>query len=283
MISPTTIADMHIHSCASDSSDTPAQIIDKLKSKDIRIASLTDHNSVANVAEFLNSAEQNDIYAISGVEISSKIGDTIYHILAYGFDPDDRRVAEFVDPILAMMKGINRQLIIKMSDDYSNINVDEYDEYLYDRTRGGWASVNYIYDKGLVKAPIDALALYRKYDCTLVSCDYPSPEEVFNHVLSWDAFPILAHPIYYFNETHLAVESITSLYDLLKSQGLAGIECYYPSHNEAMTGISLEWCKSNNMMITAGCDSHGSFVPGRGIGTLRIPLSKLNINQLIVG
>jgi hypothetical protein len=245
------------------------------------IASLTDHNSVDNVPEFLDVAGKNGITAISGVEISCKEDDIVYHVLAYGFNPGDKRVAGFVDPLLAMMKSLNFELIGKMSFDYDEIDIDEYREYTYDRTRGGWESVNYLFDKGIAPTPVSALSFYKTYDCLLSNCDYPTPGEVFKQVHSWEAYPILAHPSYYIDQNSVTADEITSMLDNLKIQGLAGVECYYPTHNELMTGTTLKWCMENNMMITVGCDSHGTFVPERGIGTMRVPLSKINIDSLL--
>ncbi len=281
MISSGTIADLHIHSCASDSTDTPLKIIRTLLDKDIGIASLTDHNTIDNQKTFLTLAKKHGIKAIPGVEVSTKIGDMVYHILAYGYNPDDERVNSYVSPILAMMKDNNRNLIKKMAADHAELNLDEYDEYTYDRTRGGWEFVNYIFDKGITIEPIDGLAFYNTYNCRLSNCPYPTPGEAIKEILSWGAYPVLAHPNGYFREENPSIESIVNLFDKLKAMGLMGIECYYPSHSDIMTDTSIEWCKQNNMIITAGCDSHGGFVPGRGIGKLRISLSELNINILL--
>lgn len=283
MISPEAIADMHIHSCASDGSDTPEEIIEKLINLDIGIASLTDHNNISNTGLFLDLAEKNGITAIPGVEISTKIGKTVYHIIAYGFDPSNPRISEYVSPLFSMMRGVGERIIGKMSSDYPDINPAEFNEYVHDRSLGGWKFVHYLYDKGIVEKPIDALSFREIYDCHFYECDYPHPADAIKEIHSWGAYPILAHPNYYFIEEFPSADSITSLFDKFKSYGLAGIECHYPSHNKEMTNISAEWCKANDMMITAGCDSHGSFVPGRGIGTIRIPYSKLRIEPLIGG
>ena len=170
-----------------------------------------------------------------------------------------------------------------MSDDYDELNVSEYDKYTYDRTRGGWEFVNYIYDKGITNKPIEGLTFYNTYGFRLSNCDYPSPGEVIKEVLSWGAYPVLAHPNGYFKDDYPPKESVIDIFDQLTSSGLMGMECYYYSQNDYMTQIALEWCRTNNMMITAGCDSHGTFVPGRDIGSMRIPLSKLNLNKLLEG
>ncbi|MDX1357434.1 MAG: PHP domain-containing protein [Clostridia bacterium] len=280
MISKNTIADLHIHSYYSDSSYTPSQIVEKLLQANIGIASLTDHNTIDGVKEFVNLASSAGITAITGVEVSSKIGDMVYHILAYGFNPDDPRIPAYVDPLLSMMKENNRKLIVRMSEDYDEINIPEYDEYSYDRTRGGWKFVNYICDKGITEKPIDGLSFYSKYGFQLSNCDYPSPGEVIKEILSWGAFPVLAHPQGYFKEEFPSKESVSDLFNRFASSGLQGVECYHYRQNDHMIQISVDWCTANNMIITAGSDSHGSFVTENDIGSMRIPLSQLNLGHL---
>ncbi|MCD6596282.1 MAG: hypothetical protein J7L04_01260, partial [Bacteroidales bacterium] len=218
---------------------------------------------------------------IPGVEISSKIGNIAYHILAYGFNPDDERISEYVDPLLLMMRDNGRKIIRKMVLDYPNLSLSEYDDFEYDCTLGGWKFVHYLHSKGITDNVIDGLSFRRIYDCPLSQCDYPSPQEVINEVHSWGAYTVLAHPRGYFHHRDPNTETIISLFNKMKSFGIDGIECYYPKTTDLMTKTALEWCHKNNMIITVGCDSHGNFVPGREIGKLRIPLGKLNIDPLL--
>ena len=281
MFSPETIADMHIHSTASDGTMTPAEIVVELLDKDIHICSLTDHDSIDNQKLFLQLARDNGLHAIPGVEVSCKIDKMVYHILAYGFNPDDNRVPAFVDPLLSMMKDSNRELILRMSSDYSEISMEEYDLYTYDRRRGGWESVQYLYDKGLCPSPVDGLAYYRTYDCHLSMCPFPSPAEVIEEIHSWGAYAVLAHPNGYFGATEPSEIQIRQLFDQMKDAGIDGLEGYYPTHSRLMTETSVAWCMENDMILTAGCDSHGTFVPGRETGKIRIPLKDLRIDKLL--
>ena len=203
-----------------------------------------------------------------------------YHILAYGFSLNDNKMADFVKPILAQMKVGNRKLISKMANDFPSISLEEYDKYTYERTRGGWESVNYLYDKGITKDSFSGLSLYHTYKCDRSNLDYPSSAEVIKTIHSLGGYAILAHPNSYL-ESIPDTYSITQLYEEMKSYGIDGIECHYPSHTDFITNTSIKWCKDNNMMITVGCDSHGDYVDGREIGKIRIPLGKLNIDPLL--
>lgn len=79
--------DLHIHSTASDGTDTPEEIVEKVsKHSGIKIFALTDHDTIAGI-EKLPATFSDTTFFINGVEFSCKISDnTKCHILAYFFD-----------------------------------------------------------------------------------------------------------------------------------------------------------------------------------------------------
>lgn len=281
MISSETITDMHIHSTASDGTMSPSEIVEELLEKNIGVCSLTDHDCIDNQKVFLKLCHERGLHAISGVEVSCKIEKMVYHILAYGFKPSDKRVSSYVASLLSMMKETNRELIIRMAADYSEINVDEYDKYTCTKNLGGFKSVKYLYEKGFSKTPLDALSYYKNYDLHMSRCQYPSPRETIEEIHAWGAYAILAHPNGYFGKIEPSAGQINDLFNAMKADGIDGIEGYYPTNSSMMTETAVKWCKDNNMMLTVGCDSHGDFVPEREIGKIRIPLEKLNLGNLI--
>lgn len=79
--------DLHIHSTASDGTDTPEEIVEKIaQHSGIKIFALTDHDTIAGI-EKLPTTFSDKIFFIKGVEFSCKIADGAKcHILAYFFD-----------------------------------------------------------------------------------------------------------------------------------------------------------------------------------------------------
>ena len=81
-------------------------------------------------------------------------------------------------------------------------------------------------------------------------------------------------------------EEILSKLEILKELGIDGVECYYPANSDLMTETCLEFCKENNMIITAGSDGHGDFgAVSKGveyyIGAINKDSSLLNIEKLL--
>ena len=53
---------------------------------------------------------------------------------------------------------------------------------------------------------------------------------------------------------------------MLAPQGLDGIECYHPSHNDAMTGLCLEAAGRYHLLVTGGSDYHGDLSSENALG-----------------
>jgi predicted metal-dependent phosphoesterase TrpH len=88
--SPKTI-DLHIHSYFSDGENSPEQILERIKEKDISLFSITDHNFLTQeTAALASSTSLFGIEYIQGIEISciDKITGISLHILGYSLDFD---------------------------------------------------------------------------------------------------------------------------------------------------------------------------------------------------
>jgi len=78
--------DLHFHSNFSDGKLSVSAIADIIKTNQIKICSLTDHDSVEGINEFKNFLSGSEILVIPGVELTAKFGYNEIHILAYDFD-----------------------------------------------------------------------------------------------------------------------------------------------------------------------------------------------------
>ena len=80
--------DLHLHTTASDGSDTPSELLALAREAGLEVISITDHDTLAGCIEAIN-IPQNDVKIITGIEFSchySNDEDFDCHILGYGFD-----------------------------------------------------------------------------------------------------------------------------------------------------------------------------------------------------
>ena len=139
-------ADLHIHSWYSDGTLSPEEIVKKAKSQNITLISICDHECVDAYSE-RNIYAGNDIKIINGVEIIAVMADTEYHILAYGFDIQDKALNDLLLHNRGVLLEKGEKLIEKMSADYAVISTEEFSKYERNRKNGGWESLDYLKSK----------------------------------------------------------------------------------------------------------------------------------------
>ena len=91
--------DLHTHSQASDGMQPPADNVKLAKQKGLSAVALTDHDTVAGVAEAQQAGKEYDIDVVAGVEISTRAGGKDIHVLGYYVNTED-------EPFLQRLRGL---------------------------------------------------------------------------------------------------------------------------------------------------------------------------------
>ena len=277
------LADLHMHSYYSDGTMSPREIVEDAKKRNVQLIAITDHNVLDSYTELKEAAEEFGINVIRGVEIDARFEDIVVHILAYNFQ-DNEKLFNLVHKAKNELLETSIELIKRMENDYENISSEDYEAYDYDRRKGGWKGIHYLFDRGITSELFEGVKYYGQYKCGHEYFDYPTVEEVIDAVHEANGYVVLAHPCnYYKNNTK---EEVLEKLEKFKSIGLDGVECYYPANSEMMTETCIEFCKNNNMIITVGSDSHGDFgAVSKGIeyyiGAVKKDSSELNLKDMI--
>ena len=277
------LTDLHMHSYYSDGTMSPREIVEDAKKRNVQLIAITDHNVLDSYTELKEAAEEFGIKVIRGVEIDARFEDIVVHILAYNFE-DNENLFNLVHKAKNELLETSIELIKRMENDYENISSEDYEAYDYDKRKGGWKGIHYLFDRGITSELFEGVKYYGKYKCGHEYFDYPTVEEVVKAVHEANGYVVLAHPCnYYKNNTK---EEILEKLEKFKSIGIDGVECYYPANSEMMTETCVEFCKNNDMIITVGSDSHGEFgAVSKGIeyyiGAVKKDSSELNLKDMI--
>ena len=277
------LADLHMHSYYSDGTMSPREIVEDAKKRNVQLIAITDHNVLDSYTELKEAAEEFGINVIRGVEIDARFEDIVVHILAYNFQ-DNEKLFNLVHKAKNELLETSIELIKRMENDYENISSEDYEAYDYDRRKGGWKGIHYLFDRGITSELFEGVKYYGQYKCGHEYFDYPTVEEEIDAVHEANGYVVLAHPCnYYKNNTK---EEVLEKLEKFKSIGIDGVECYYPANSEMMTETCIEFCKNNNMIITVGSDSHGDFgAVSKGIeyyiGAVKKDSSELNLKDMI--
>jgi hypothetical protein len=80
-------ADLHAHSTASDGALAPAALVAAAVQAELEMLALTDHDTVAGLAEAQQAAAAAGLELVAGVELSAVWNGTTLHVLGLGIDP----------------------------------------------------------------------------------------------------------------------------------------------------------------------------------------------------
>ena len=273
--------DMHIHTCYTDGSQTPEEVVACAKERDVGIISVCDHNSIEAYERLCEACYAHSVELIQGVELDCRWRGYSLHILAYNFDPLDRPLMDAIDKTRAELDHVSVHLLKQMTRDHPVIDLDEYAVYKKPPGRGGWLALNYLTDKGVARDLYDAMKFYDTYDP--YTPDYYDIGALCRMITGAGGVPVLAHPVNWWDES---TEGLFDVLTELKNSGVQGIECYYPRHSPAFTGMLAGFCRRNGMRVTCGGDGHGTFaqfVGGveRGIGVVKTDVSLLDLDGML--
>lgn len=255
--------DMHMHSTASDGTDSPGQLALKAREAGLAFFAITDHDTYdgcAEAEEALASLEkegkENPVTFVRGIEFSCKDEYGKYHILGYAFHND-------APEIRAIMKEGHEGRIAKTLGriDYLkekfNIIISEEEKaaVLANRNPGKPHISRLLVEKGYAPDINSAIRIYLNPYKDKIK--YLDPERAITAILASGGIPVLAHPFYGDGSQQLSEEEVLSRVARMKGYGLQGLECYYSRHTEEENTFLLSVAEEREMLISAGSDYHG--------------------------
>jgi len=256
--------DLHTHSLRSDGALSPADLVKRAAARGVEIQALSDHDTLAGVAEAEAAGREVGVRIIPATELNteSEWGDA--HVLGYFIDPGDSELEKRLR-WLRSKRGRRIELMVE------KLNALGYAVDL--------ARVLEIAQGGALGRPHLAQALFEKgyvpsYDRafqTLIAKDSPAyvarvgldPFEAVALVRKHRGVPSLAHPG--------TVIGLDQLLPKLVGVGLAGIEAYYGEHSPEMTARCLAHAREFGLVPTGGSDFHGRGEHGVDLGGVFVP------------
>ncbi|MGV1098696.1 PHP domain-containing protein [Thiovibrio sp. JS02] len=263
--------DLHTHSTCSDGILTPTALVDLAARRRLLAISLTDHDTVAGVAEAVRRGREKGVEVLPGIEVSSRLENTSLHILGYGIRPEDQNFLAFVEKLQAAREQRNQGIIARFAQLGIPIAQKELTSLAGDQI-GRPHFARLLVKKGICKSAADAFACYLKRGGpAFVEHERPPADEVIREIDRAGGLAMLAHPA----SLDSSLEKIPSLVAQLKGYGLSGIEAYYPTHSNKVCRVLLALASEQELLPCGGTDFHGDSHSGAPLGgsakTIRVP------------
>ena len=251
------LCDLHTHTTASDGQYTPGELVRLAKERGLQALAVTDHDTIAGVAEAQRAGSALGLTVIRGVELSAKDHHNC-HILGYGFRDGDTELARLCEKFRIGRDERKYQIVNFLREKGVDIDLAEVEELV-----GG----------EVVARPHFAQVLVR-YGYTATNREafdrYLDTEEFRRRVKRFKADArtcveaiksaggsvSLAHPY----QMGLPDGELDALVGQLKDWGLDAIECYYPKYTPEQQELYLHLTEKYQLHRTGGSDFHGEMV-----------------------
>ena len=251
--------DLHIHTTASDGTDSPEAVVALAAGKGFSIIAITDHDTMRGVPEAVAAGEKYGVRVIGGVEISAG-GQTEVHVLGYGV-----RDVERLEQTLTLMRDKRAERMAGMVEKLRALGVDvTLDEVtaLSGGSVGRSHLARVLIDKGVVRDVREAFAKYLSPGKpAYVEREKLGVQQAVRLIADCGGLPVIAHPGQNRGESYWGRER----FHALKAYGLRGIEVYHMAHGAAQAAAFERIARAENLLVTGGSYYHGK-VKNVGIG-----------------
>lgn len=256
--------DLHTHSLRSDGAFEPSEVVRRAAERGVRIMALSDHDTLAGVADAVGAGEPLGLRIIAATELNTESAWGDAHVLGYFLDPHDDALG---DRLRWLRENRGRRIELMVE----KLNALGYPlslERVMQIAQGGALGRPHV-----AQALLEAghVTKYEEAFVTLINKGSPAyvtrvgltPLEAVRLVREHGGVPSLAHP--------WTVTDVDAVLPELVEAGLAGLECYYGSHQATSTVRYLALARAYDLVPTGGSDFHGRGEHGAPLGGLYVP------------
>jgi predicted metal-dependent phosphoesterase TrpH len=259
---PALYVDLHMHSTASDGSRAPADVVRAARKANLVAIALTDHDSVAGLAEAEAAGAELGVRIVKGVELSAVEGDTETHLL--GLHLRDTGVLERGLAELREMRTRRGQTIVERLNELGvAVSFDSVLAQVGTGVLGRPHVARALIAEGWATDARDAFDRYLGAGRpAYVAKEQLSMPDAIAMIHAAGGLAVLAHPGG--GGTRERIEALRAL-------GLDGIEVKHPSHSSGDTTRLRGLCEQFGLVPSGGSDWHGAAEGPRTIGMMQVP------------
>lgn len=262
VVPPPTV-DLHLHSTASDGTQAPDGVVRSAIAAGLHAIALTDHDTVAGLAEARTAAEGSTLRVVAGVELSAYQGENEVHLLGLHL-VDVSGMHNALEAFRDARRTRAEQMVERLNAIGVRITFDDVLEVAKEGAIGRPHVAKALIEHGWARDFRDAFDRYLAFGRpAFLEKRRLTMRDAIAMVHACGGIAVLAHPGADGGATRLAA---------LREQGLDGVEVLHPGHAPDDRRRLLEVARSLELVPSGGSDSHGASEGGRVIGAMQVPL-----------
>ena len=248
--------DLHMHTSASDGTDSPLALLRKIEEQEIRVFSVTDHDTIDG-ALALESRIPQGVRYIRGIEFSCVSPCGKCHILGYGWDPADPVFLEALETGRQLRQDKLSRRITFLEEQFGIVLTEEELQWLATQNAPGKPHLGRILMKrGLAKDLTPAIQQY--INPCKGGADRIPADLAIRAIDHAGGIPVWAHPLGGEGERRLTGAEFEAQLRELMSSGIRGLECFYSRYDDADIRFLVQTAQENSLLVSGGSDYHGA-------------------------
>ena len=272
------LADLHMHTTASDGQYDPAQVAGMARELGLEVIAITDHDTIDGVEEAVAAGARMGPRVLRGIELSGEEYPNL-HILGLGFPAETPKLRRMCEELRQRRERRKYRIRDFLRDRGLEVPLDEVEKAAAGGIIGRPHFARVMLDRGLVSTREEAFGRYLDIPefHALEKGTKPTARECVEIIKASGGMASLAHPY----QVGLGDEGLEELVSRLKDWGLDAIECCYTKHTPERTEFYLSLARRFGLRVTGGSDFLGDgeqFKPDYPMAKFELDLDWLNIS-----
>jgi len=263
-------ADLHLHTRASDGTQSVGELLRRAKACGLRTVAMTDHDTISPELTSVTTT-QSGVEVITGAELKVTFSGVTGELLAYFLDPRNAPLQAFLARMAQARTDRMEEMVRRCAQETgTDLRLEDVQAHA-DGNLGRPHLARVLAERGLVTSMEEAFrALLTKGRPCYVPIAKPDFRDVLDIVHAAGGVTSVAHPCL------MSVEDWPSFLDAVRDAGVDGMETIYPYHF-AHRGLSIapgvlhRMAVDRGFLITGGSDDHGPGSTKESLGSVRLP------------
>jgi predicted metal-dependent phosphoesterase TrpH len=248
--------DLHVHSTASDGTFAPAEVARLARASGLAGFALTDHDTVAGVAEAGEEAKRLGLEFLVGIEISAEYPRPgTLHMLGYGVETASEALRELSVWQVESRNRRNPRIVQRLRELGVAITMEEVEAMAGSEVVGRPHVAEVLVRKGYVSSAKQAFDKYLGQGGSAYENRERLPaRRAMELIARSGGVAVLAHPVQLATKNDAQLERVVKdLVDL----GLGGIEVIHSDHSAELVEKYTRLAERFGLLKTGGSDFHG--------------------------
>jgi predicted metal-dependent phosphoesterase TrpH len=247
------VYDLHCHSKASDGVLSATDLVQRAHLQGVTTLALTDHDTVAGLAEARICADSVGITLINGMELSANWKSHCFHIVGLGIDPT-------YPPLLASLENMQTtrdQRAAKIADKLAKKRIPGALEYVQNKAGDGMITrthfADFLVSQHHVDTQQEAFDRYLgKGKSAFVATEWPELAQAISWITAAGGVAVLAHPLRY----KLTAAWMKRVLATFKEAGGQAIEVVVSRMNADEIKLATSYAMQFGLAGSMGSDFH---------------------------